>query len=57
MKDMRARLEKVRADATEWALLSGETPDQTARELFAKLAAHLTELADAVERALGATRH
>jgi hypothetical protein len=57
MKDMQARLEKVRADATEWALLSVVTPDATARELFSKLAAYLTELADEVERALGATRH
>jgi hypothetical protein len=57
MKDMQARLEKVRADAIEWALLSGTTPDASARELFAKLAVYLTELADEVERVLGATRH
>jgi fructose-1-phosphate kinase PfkB-like protein len=57
MKDMQARLEKVRADASEWALLSGSAPDEMARELFAKLAACLTELADEVERVLGATRH
>jgi hypothetical protein len=57
MKDMQARLAKVRADVTEWALLSGVTSDETASELFAKLASYLTELADAVERAPGATRH
>ncbi len=57
MKDMEARLEKVRADATEWALLSGMAPDEPARELFAKLSAYLAELADEVERALRATRH
>jgi hypothetical protein len=57
MKDMEARLEKVRADATEWALLSGMAPDELARELFAKLSACLTELADEAERGLGATRH
>jgi hypothetical protein len=34
---MQARLEKVRADVTEWALLSGVTSDETASELFAKL--------------------
>ena len=56
MKDMRARLEKVRADASEWALLSGMAPDELVRELFAKLSACLTELADEVERALAATR-
>jgi hypothetical protein len=57
MKDMHARLEKVRADASQWALLSGKVPDEPARELFARLSACLTELADEVERALGATRH
>jgi hypothetical protein len=57
MKDMRTRLEKVRADASEWALLSGSAPDEMARELFAKLAAYLTELADEAEGMLGATRH
>lgn len=55
MKDMEARLERVRADAAEWALLSGTTPDATAREPFAKLSAYLTELAN--ERMLGPTRH
>ena len=29
------RLEKVRADASEWALLSGMTPDEMARESLA----------------------
>ena len=57
MKDTRARLEKVRDDATEWALLSGAASDETARELFARLSAYLTELADEVERMLGPTRH
>ena len=57
MKDMQSRLEKVRADASEWADLSGMTGDESARELFAKLSAYLTELADEVERVMGATRH
>jgi len=57
MKDMQARLEKVRADASEWALLSGAMPDEMTRELFARLATYLTELADEIERMLGATRH
>ena len=57
MKDMQARLEKVRADASEWAALSGMAPDELARELFARLSAYLTELADEVERTLDATRH
>jgi hypothetical protein len=57
MKDIQARLEKVRADATEWALLSGLAADELACELFAKLSAYLTELADEVERVLDAARH
>lgn len=57
MKNMQARLEKVRADAAEWTLLSGDAPDETACGLFAKLAAYLTELADEVERELATTRH
>jgi len=56
MKDMQARLEKVRADASEGAPLSGMAPDEMVRELFAKLSALLTELADEVERVLDATR-
>jgi hypothetical protein len=57
MKDLQARLKKVRADATQWALLSGMAPDELARELFANLSVYLTELADEVERVLGAARH
>ena len=57
MKDMEARLEKVRTDAAEWALLSATAPDEVARKLFAQLSAYLTELAGEVERVLGATRH
>jgi hypothetical protein len=57
MTDLQARLKKVRADATQWALLSGMAPDELARELFANLSVYLTELADEVERVLGATRH
>jgi hypothetical protein len=57
MKDMQSRLEKVRADASEWADLSGMAGDELARELFARLSAYLIELADEVERTLGATRH
>jgi hypothetical protein len=57
MKDVQARLEKVRADASEWAALSGMAPDELARELFAKHSAYPTELADEVERVMEATRH
>lgn len=57
MKDLEAHLEKVRADADEWAQLSRTAPDEIVRELFAKLSGHLTLLASEVERVLGATRH
>jgi hypothetical protein len=57
MKDMEARLDKVRDDATEWELLSRRAADEMARELFARLSGYLIELADEVERTLSATRH
>ena len=52
MKDMRAHLEKLRTDAEECALISKLATDMKKRELFARLAEHLTILASEVERAL-----
>jgi hypothetical protein len=57
MKDMQARLEKLRDDAADCAIISGLATTKEKRDLFAKLAAHLTALADEVERAISATRH
>ncbi|MBR0828456.1 hypothetical protein JQ596_23235 [Bradyrhizobium manausense] len=57
MKDMKAQLEKLRADAAECALIRDLATDTRKRELFAKLAAHLEVLASEVERALGAERN
>ena len=57
MKDMAKRLERLREDAAECAITSGLATDKQKRDLFARLAAHLTVLADEVERAIKATKH
>jgi hypothetical protein len=57
MKDMQTHLEKLRTDAAEYETVSRLSTDRTKRELFARLAAHLTALANEVERGLTATRH
>ena len=41
MQDMKARLEKLRADAAECALIRDLATDPVKRELFARLAKHL----------------
>lgn len=52
MKDYQASLEKLRADAAEYRLICDLATDRAKRELFHKLAAHLTGLADQVEAAM-----
>jgi hypothetical protein len=52
MKDMQAQLEKLRADAAECALIRDLATDPKKRELFARLADHLSVLAAEVERAV-----
>jgi hypothetical protein len=52
MKDMQAQLEKLRKDAAECALIRDLATDPKKRELFARLAEHLSVLADAVEHAI-----
>jgi hypothetical protein len=56
MKDMRKHLEKLRTDAADCETASQLSTDRTDRDLFARLAAHLTTLANEVERVLTATR-
>jgi hypothetical protein len=51
MKDYLARLEKLRNDAAECALIRDLATDRAKRELFDRLASHLTVLADQVEPA------
>jgi hypothetical protein len=54
MLDMRAHLEKLRADAADCADISRRATDTRKRELFANLAEHLSRLALEVESALAA---
>ena len=52
MKDMQSQLEKLRTDAAECALIRDLATDPKKRELFTKLADHLSVLASEVERAI-----
>ena len=52
MQDMRAHLEKLRADAAECALIRDLATGPQKRELFARLAEHLSALASEVEAAI-----
>ena len=52
MKDYQASIEKLRADAAEAALIRDLATDPAKREMFDRLALHLTSLADQVELAM-----
>jgi hypothetical protein len=52
MQDMLAQLEKLRRDAAECELIRDLATDPKKRELFDRLAAHLTVLASEVERVM-----
>ena len=52
MKDFQASLEKLREEATEYALIRDLATDRTKREMFDRLAQHLNRLADEVEQAM-----
>jgi predicted anti-sigma-YlaC factor YlaD len=52
MKDMRRRLERLRDDAADCAVIAGLAETKEKRELFARLAEHLNMLADQVEQAI-----
>jgi hypothetical protein len=52
MKDYLAQVEKLRKDAAECALIRDLATDKAKREMFDRLDAHLTTLADQVERAM-----
>jgi hypothetical protein len=54
MQDMRVHLEKLRADAAECALIRDLATDIKKRELFTRLAEHLSVLASEVEAAIAA---
>ena len=52
MKDYLERVEKLRKDADECALIRDLATDQAKRDLFDRLHSHLTVLADQVEQAI-----
>ncbi|XIA64208.1 hypothetical protein ACFIOY_35775 [Bradyrhizobium sp. TZ2] len=52
MQDMLAQLEKLRREAAECELIRNLATDPKKRQLFDRLAAHLTILASEVERAM-----
>ena len=52
MKDYQAQAEKLRRDAAECALIRDLATDKAKREMFDRLASHLTVLADQVELAM-----
>ena len=54
MQDMKAHLEKLRIDAAECALIRDLATDLKKRELFTRLADHLSTLASEVEAAIAA---
>ncbi|MCP3389602.1 hypothetical protein NLM27_12535 [Bradyrhizobium sp. CCGB12] len=53
MQDMRIQLEKLQTGAAECALIRDLATDPKKRDLFARLAEHLSVLAGEVERAIG----
>lgn len=52
MKDLREKLEKLRADAEDCSLISKLATDRAKRELFARLAGQLRQMAEDVEVAI-----
>jgi hypothetical protein len=52
MKDYQAQIEKLRKDAAECAMIRDLATDKAKREMFDRLASHLTVLADQVEMAM-----
>lgn len=52
MKDYQTHLKKLRRDAAECAIIRELATDKAKREMFDRLALHLTVLADEVEQAI-----
>jgi len=52
MKDYQSQLEKLRRDAAECELIRDLATDKAKRELFDRIASHLTVLANQVEIAI-----
>jgi hypothetical protein len=56
MKDMKAHLERLHRDAAECAIIRDLATDPKKRDLFTKLAEHMSVLASDVERAIAKDR-
>ena len=56
VKDYQKQLERLRADAAECRLISDLATDPGKRQLFDRLAIHLSNLADQVEQAMLQTK-
>jgi hypothetical protein len=56
VKDYQTSLEKLRSDAAEAARIRDLATDMAKREMFDRIAQHLGQLADEVERALTAPK-
>jgi len=52
MENYQTHVEKLRKDAAECALVRDLVTDKAKREMFDRLARHLDQLADEVERAM-----
>ena len=52
MENYQTHVEKLRKDAAECALVRDLATDKAKREMFDRLARHLDQLADEVERAM-----
>lgn len=57
MNELQARLTKLQADAADCAHIRDVATDPNKRELFARLARHLTVLAEEMERVMGDAGH
>ena len=56
MKDHQASLEKLRSDAADAALIRDLATEVAKRDMFDRLAKHLDQLADDIERAMNASK-
>ena len=56
MKDYQASLEKLRNGAAEAALIRDLATDMAKRDMFDRLAKHLDQLADDIERAMNSQK-
>jgi uncharacterized protein YdcH (DUF465 family) len=56
VKGYQASLEKLRSDAADAALIRDLATEAAKRDMFDRLAKHLNQLADDIERAMNASK-